>query len=102
MPAGVEPELRQPTVEWAVMTVLHTLEVLPHLFRLPTWIIGELSDVFPVRAIRTNQNHGIVSRAATQSASSRVIDPVHGLALELRNVIGIKSLLSFVAIVTNK
>src|SRR5260370_40798638 len=102
MPAGVVAELRQPAVQWPVVAVLHALEILPHLFRLPTWIVSEFGDVFPVRTIRTNQNHGIVSRATAQRAGSRIIDPVYRLALELRKVVRIKLLLSYVAIVTDK
>src|SRR5260370_20671529 len=102
MPGRVEPELCQPSVYWPVMAVLHALEILPHFFGLPTRIVGEVGNVLPVRSIRTNQNHGIVSRATTQGASSRIINPISRLVLELRNIVGGKLLLNPAPITTAK
>src|SRR5262249_25394084 len=65
----------------AVMTVLHTLEVLAHVLRLPRGITRQVGKIVPILVMGIHCDHGIVGCTATQRPRSRIEYP--GLSVDL-------------------
>src|SRR5437016_5677409 len=80
-----------------MMAIFQALEIGPHVLGTPRRIAGELSDVVPVGVVWINQDHGMVSRAATERAGPRIEDTIMGW-YELT----VPSLLRFIRIVPDE
>src|SRR5215475_2062280 len=65
----------------AVMTVLHTLEVLAHVIRLPRGIACHVGKNVPILVMGIHCDHGIVGCTATQRPRPRIEYP--GLSVDL-------------------
>src|SRR5215471_10363582 len=65
----------------AVMTVLHTLEVLAHVVRLPRGIARHVGKIVPILVMGIHCDHGIVGCTATQRPRPRIEYP--GLSVDL-------------------
>src|SRR5215468_11984072 len=71
------PSPRKP----AVLAVLHTLEVLAHVLRLPRGIARQVGKIVPILIMWIHGDHGIVGCTATQRAGPRIEYP--GLSVDL-------------------
>src|SRR5215831_8898137 len=65
----------------AVMTILHTLEVLTHVLCLPQGIARQVRKIVPILVMGIHCDHGIVGCTATQRPRPRIEYP--GLSVDL-------------------
>src|SRR5262245_14851196 len=70
----------------AVMTVLHTLEVLAHVLCLPRGIARQVGKIVPILVMGIHCDHGIVGCTATQRPRSRIEYPWLSVDLAMLDV----------------
>src|SRR5262249_56184953 len=81
VPRGIDADLGQEAVRPAVVAVFELLEVSPHAAGAPGRIAGEAGDVVPVRVVRIDHDHGVVSGAAPPGTPARVENPLDAAAV---------------------
>src|ERR1700686_277921 len=80
----------------SVAAIFQTFKVSPHLVRLPTGILRQMGDVFPIRIVGIDQYLGVMGGAASESTGPW-IKPASPLGAVLR----IEPLLVVIRVMTN-
>src|SRR5712691_12018243 len=99
MPRRIDSNFGEPAMKRPMMTVLDTLKVSAHFIGGPTLVSCELGDIVPVSVVRIDQDHSVVSSAASQRTGPRVQHAVHRFVIPLLVIFFVSPLQRVVSIV---
>src|SRR5262249_46387638 len=75
-------------VDGIIEALLQLRKIALHVFGSPAVVAGEPGHLVPSRVVGTDDDHGMVRRAAAERGRARVEDPALPLASGLRRILG--------------